>query len=60
MFQKAKKFPEMSKALDSADQLSKSKEEKAAVLFMRGAMLDREKKFDLAEKTFRQVLDSVP
>jgi tetratricopeptide (TPR) repeat protein len=58
VYQKAKNYDEMGKALDEAEKLSKSKEEKASVLFMRGAMYEREKKFDLAEKVFRQALDS--
>jgi len=60
VYQKGKNFREMDKALDQADQLSKTNEDKASVLFMRGAGYEREKKFDLAEKAFRQVLDLDP
>jgi tetratricopeptide (TPR) repeat protein len=55
--QKAKKFSEAGKDIDEAEKLSQSKEDKTNVLFMRGALYEREKKFDEAEKTFRQVLD---
>jgi tetratricopeptide (TPR) repeat protein len=57
VYQKAKDYNASSKSLDEAEKLSQTKEEKSAVLFMRGAMQEREKKYDLAEKTFRQVLE---
>ncbi len=57
VYQKAKNYGEMGNALDAAEKLSLTKEDKANVLFMRGAMYEREKKFDLAEKAFRQALD---
>jgi tetratricopeptide (TPR) repeat protein len=60
VYQKARRFPDMAKALDEADRLSTTPQDKSGVLFMRGAMYEREKKFDLAEKTFRQVLESDP
>jgi tetratricopeptide (TPR) repeat protein len=55
--QKARKYSETSKDLDEAEKLSQSKEDKTNVLFMRGALYERQKKYDEAEKTFRQVLD---
>ncbi len=54
---KAKRFEDERKTLDSADSLSVSPQEKEAVEFMRGAMYEREKNFDAAEKSFRKVLD---
>lgn len=57
VYQKAKNFPEMAKVLDSAEKLSRTKEEKVAVLFLRGAMYERQKNYDSAEKVFRQVID---
>ncbi len=60
VYQKGRNFSEMNKALDQADKLSQTKEDKASVLFMRGAGYEREKKFELAEKSFRQVLDLDP
>ena len=58
--EKAKNFPEMSKAIDEADKLSKSEEEKENIYFMRGAMYERMKKFDLAEEEFRKALKLNP
>ncbi|HWE52128.1 MAG TPA: tetratricopeptide repeat protein [Bryobacteraceae bacterium] len=55
---KAKRFEDEKKTLDSADTLSKTPQEKSAVDFVRGAMYEREKNFDAAEKSFRRVLDS--
>jgi len=60
VYDKAKKFEEERKALDIADSLSKNPGEKQAVEFMRGAMFEREKNFDAAEKSFRSVLASDP
>lgn len=60
VYQKGKNFVEMNKALDEADKLAQSNEDKAGVLFVRGAGYEREKKFDLAEKAFRKVLDLDP
>jgi tetratricopeptide (TPR) repeat protein len=54
--EKAKNFPEMSKAIDAAETLSTTDEEKEMIHFMRGAMLEKTKKFDLAEAEFRKVL----
>ncbi len=59
-YQKARNYEEMGRVLDAADKLATSKEDKAQILFLRGAMYEREKKFDMAEKTFRQVLDADP
>ncbi len=59
-YQKAKNYGEMAKAVDAADKLSKTKEDKTNVLFVRGEMLERQKKFDQAERIFRQVIDSDP
>lgn len=56
--QKAKKFADANKSLDEAEKLAQTKEEKSNILFMRGAMFEREKKFDLAEQTFRKVLET--
>lgn len=59
-YQKAKNYSEMSNAVDSADKLSQSKEEKTAILFLRGEMLERQKKFEPAERIFRQVIEADP
>jgi tetratricopeptide (TPR) repeat protein len=60
VYQKANNFAEMAKALDSAEKLDRTKEDKLAVLFLRGAMYERQKQYDPAEKTFRQVIDLDP
>ncbi len=57
VYQKGKDFGEMDKALDEADKLAQTNEDKVQVLFYRGAAYEREKKFELAERTFRKVLD---
>jgi tetratricopeptide (TPR) repeat protein len=58
--QKAKNFPDCEKNLGEAEKLSQTKEDKTAVLFLRGAMYERQKDFEKAEKTFQQVIDSDP
>ena len=57
IYQKSRNFSEAARVISEAEKLSQTKEDKSAVLFMRGALEERERKFDLAEKTFRQVLD---
>lgn len=56
----AKNYPEANKALDAAEKLATEKDDKATVGFMRGSIYERQKKFDLAEKEFRKVLDADP
>lgn len=60
VYEKGKRFADMATALDEAEKLSESKEEKETVFFLRGAMYERQKKFDLAEAEFRKVLDANP
>ena len=60
VYQKGHQYTEMAKVLDAADKLSDGKDDKAAVLFLRGAMYEREKNYDMAEKTFRHVLELDP
>ncbi len=50
----------MAQALDGADKLSESNEEKEGVYFMRGAMYEKMQKLELAEAEFRKVLDINP
>jgi tetratricopeptide (TPR) repeat protein len=57
---KAKRFEDERKTLDAAAALSKSPQEKQTVEFMRGAMYEREKNYDAAEKAFRGVLQDDP
>lgn len=59
-YQKAKNFGEMTRVLDEAEKLSKDPESRSGVNFTRGAMYERQKKYDLAEKEFRKVLEADP
>ena len=57
---KGKNYVEMAKAIDQAEKLSESAEEKEGVWFTRGAMLEKQKKFDQAEAEFRKLLAQNP
>jgi tetratricopeptide (TPR) repeat protein len=56
ILEKAKRFDDAAKAVDDAEKLSTSDEEKEAVYFMRGALLERQKKYDASEDAFRKVI----
>ncbi len=60
IYEKAKRYPDMAKAVDEADKLSQSKEEQVGISFLRGAMLEKQKKYDEAEAEFRKVLETSP
>jgi tetratricopeptide (TPR) repeat protein len=60
VYEKGKNFGEMEKALDAAEKLSDSKPEKETIYFMRGAMLEKQKKYPAAEAEFRKVIESNP
>jgi tetratricopeptide (TPR) repeat protein len=60
IYEKAKRWPDMGKALDDAEKLSKTDDDKETIYFMRGAMYERMKKFDLSEAEFRKVLKANP
>ncbi len=60
VYEKGKRFKDMAAALDEAEKLSDSADEKEGVWFMRGAMYERQKKIDLAEKEFRKILQQNP
>ena len=59
-WEKAKLYREMGQALDAAEKLSESAEEKETVTFMRGAMYERMKQYDAAEREFRKVIERNP
>jgi tetratricopeptide (TPR) repeat protein len=59
-YEKGKRWDDMAKALDAAEKLSDSNEDKEGVWFMRGAMFERMKKLDRAEAEFRKVLKADP
>lgn len=57
---KAKQFNEAQKTLDAVEALSGSDQDRQTVAFMRGALYERQKNYDDAEKQFRKVLDMDP
>lgn len=60
VYEKGKKFDEEAKALDAAEKLSQSREEKEDLWFRRGEMFERMKKSDASEAEFRKVLENNP
>lgn len=60
VYEKARDFSQMSKALDEAEKLASTKDDKTTVDFMRGVMLERQKKLAEAEAQFRKVLTADP
>ena len=60
IYEKGKRWPEMAKALDEAEKLTKSDSDRENIFFMRGAMYERMKQFDQAETEFRKVLKLNP
>jgi tetratricopeptide (TPR) repeat protein len=60
VYDKGKKWGDMAKALDAAEKLSSTQDEKQNVWFMRGAMFERQKNIAAAEAEFRKVLMADP
>ncbi len=60
IYEKGKQFDDMAKALDQAETLAETNQDKETIYFMRGAMYERLKKYDAAEAEFRRVLDVNP
>jgi len=60
VYERTKNYAEMAKALDAADKLSESKDDKEAVAFMRAAMLEKQNKIDEAEAEFRKIIEANP
>jgi tetratricopeptide (TPR) repeat protein len=60
VYDRGRKFDDEAKALEMAEKLSVSKEEKEDIWFQRGAMYERMKKIDLAETEFRKILEVNP
>ena len=56
IYDKGKNYAEMTKAIDAAEKLSTSDEDKEGVYFARGAMYEKQKKYDLSEAEFRKIL----
>jgi Tfp pilus assembly protein PilF len=60
VYDRGRKFEDEAKALDTAEKLSTTKEEKQEIWFQRGAMYERMKKIDLAEAEFRKIIEVSP
>ncbi|MDZ7638632.1 MAG: tetratricopeptide repeat protein [Bryobacterales bacterium] len=60
IYEKAKKYPEMSEALQKAEEFADGDDEVQTVVFLRGAMFERQKDFAKAEAEFRKVLSKNP
>jgi tetratricopeptide (TPR) repeat protein len=60
IYEKAKRYADEAKTLDEADKLSTTDEDRETIAFMRGAMFERQKKYDASEAEFRKVLAMSP
>jgi tetratricopeptide (TPR) repeat protein len=65
IYERGKRWDDMATALDAADKTLDadklpSKEDRATVAFMRGARLERMKKYDASEAEFRKSIDLFP
>jgi tetratricopeptide (TPR) repeat protein len=56
MYTRLKRWSDADEALNNAERLSTKPEDKQVVLFLRGSAYERQKKYDLAEETFRKIL----
>jgi tetratricopeptide (TPR) repeat protein len=57
IYEKGKRWADMAKALDAAEKLCTSDDQRETVYFMRGAMYERTKRYDEAEAAFRKTID---
>ncbi|MCZ2155574.1 MAG: tetratricopeptide repeat protein, partial [Bryobacterales bacterium] len=60
IYEKAKMYPEMAEALSKAEELANGDDEVQTVVFLRGAMYERQKDFAAAEAEFRKLLTKNP
>ncbi|HYL91829.1 MAG TPA: tetratricopeptide repeat protein [Alphaproteobacteria bacterium] len=60
VYSRLKRWKEAEDALTQAEKLSASPEEKRGVQFYQAAFAERQKKYDLAEQIFRQILQQDP
>ncbi|HMF92079.1 MAG TPA: tetratricopeptide repeat protein [Candidatus Angelobacter sp.] len=60
IYARLKRWKEAEDAVSEADKLATRPEEKEYVQYFRGALYERQKKYDLAEQAFRQVLQQDP
>src|SRR5581483_6502640 len=59
-YDRSKRYGDELKSLEAAEQLSETPQEKKAIHFARGAMYERQKKYDAAESEFRKCLEIEP
>lgn len=55
-YERAKRYPEAEQAVAAAEKYAGRKEEQEYVYFLRGSILERQKKYDQAEQQFKKVL----
>ncbi|MDP9269117.1 MAG: tetratricopeptide repeat protein [Acidobacteriota bacterium] len=60
IYQRLRRWKEAEDALDQAEKLSTKREEKDYILYMRGALYERQKKYDAAEDMFKRILAADP
>jgi tetratricopeptide (TPR) repeat protein len=60
LYDRGKRYADEGKALDAAEKLSETPQEKKAVHFARGAMYEHLKKYEAAETEFRKCLEIEP
>ena len=60
IYNRLKRWQDVEAALDKANQLSTKREDKENIAFLRAASLERQKKYDQAEETFRKILVTNP
>lgn len=60
VYQQGKRWNEMMKTLDRAEQLANTTSETEQVYFLRGAGFERQKKYDQSEAAFRKALELNP
>jgi len=60
IYDRHKRYPEAEAALAEAEKLSRPGAETEYIHFLRGALYERQEKFDLAEESFRRVLTMNP
>ena len=57
IYEKGKRWADEAKALDAAEKLCTTDDQRETVYFMRGAMYERQKRYEEAETAFRKVID---
>jgi tetratricopeptide (TPR) repeat protein len=60
MYTRLKRWNEAEQAINKAEELSTKPEDKLYATFVKGSVYEREKKYDLAEEAFKQVLAGDP